>query len=199
VIDRPNEAITKSLRSTCRLGSWSYFDRSGLPKVEIQPLDDQAARDGAEAEVRGGTVAEFLDQSPREVVQPNVRRWTYPLSCAPQATTRRSPPLDAHRSAHPEALNRKHEEGLTPKASATYEAGSPRPWTKQWSWAWANGTLQRSSLSRGSKHMRTVRSRRPRRAHSWALSKGTASKLSTRSLWPWGCARGKRSAFDGAM
>src|SRR5205814_1415912 len=32
---------------------------------------------GAEAEVRGGTVGEFLDQWLEDVVKPNVRPWTY--------------------------------------------------------------------------------------------------------------------------
>lgn len=85
---------------------------------------------GAEAEVRGGTVGQFLDQWLDEVVRPNVRPWTYhgyevhvrmhlkPLIGAlPLA---RLTALDVQK-----ALNRKSDEGLKPK-SIRYIRGTLR-------------------------------------------------------------------------
>src|SRR5579872_5014503 len=90
----------------------------------------RALEAGAEAEVRGTTVGEFLDQWLSDVVKPNVRPWTYrgyevhvrmhlkPLIGAiPLA---RLGAIDVQR-----ALNQKSEQGLKPK-SVRYIRGTLR-------------------------------------------------------------------------
>lgn len=85
---------------------------------------------GAEAEVRGGTVGEFLDQWLREVVQPNVRAWTY-RGYEAHVRIHLKPllgdlPLSALTALHVQkALNQKNAEGLKPK-SIRYIRGTLR-------------------------------------------------------------------------